>query len=384
MITTVIVTILIFLVLISLHEFGHFAAAKMSGVGVEEFSVGMGPAIFKVTRGETQYSIRLLPIGGYCRLEGEDETSESARAFNNNKLWKRFVVISAGAFLNVLLGFIIFVLLVGIQKNIYTTSVNTIEERAYISETGICENDKIIGINGHKVNFYNDISYHLGSVNENSDVEIEVKRGKEKLSFSFKPSKEIQTVVYDENGASVTTSVNGEEKQSYITFTDEQKKIYADYVGKENTSERYILGFTPKTEKVSFHNIFSEAGHYTIFVVELVYDALAGLFKGQVGIDEFSGPVGVAAAVDTAVHAQQYSLENILNLIAMLTINLGIFNLLPLPALDGGRLFFLLIELIFRKPVPPDKEGLVHSIGMLLLLIFAAVVLYNDIIKLIF
>ena len=381
---TAIVTILIFLVLISLHEFGHFAAAKASGVGVLEFSIGMGPKIIQKVRKGTMYSLRALPIGGYCRLEGEDVDSDSESAFGNQKLWKRFVVIAAGAVLNILLGFVIFVIIVGMQKNIYTTSIQSVDERAYIAQAGLTENDKIIGINGHKVGFYNDISYYLGDVSKDTEITVDIKRDGKKKSFTFLPSEEKQTVVYDENGASITTSINGIEKQSYITFTDEQKEMYADYIGKEQSSQRYILGFTPKIESVSVTNIFPEAYHCTCFVVKLVYGAIADLFKGETGIEEFSGPVGVAAAVDTAVHTKQYTMENILNLVAMLTINLGLFNLLPIPALDGGRLFFLLIELIFRKPVPPDKEGLVHTIGMLLLLVFAAVVLYNDIMKMFF
>lgn len=380
---TVIVTILIFLVLISLHEFGHFAMAKASGVCVLEFSIGMGPAVLKKQKGETLYSLRLLPIGGYCKLEGEDEQTDSKRAFVNQKLWKRFLVIAAGAVLNILLGFAVFMIIVGMQKTVSTTTIGSIEERAYIAGTGIQAGDKIVEVNGHKITFYKDIAYYLNSVGEKDEINVAVKRNGEKLSFSFLPSYEQQHIVYDAEGASITTVVNGIEKQSYLTFTDEQKKAYEDMAGQEENTQRYILGFVAEREPVSVKNIFSESYHYTVFVVKLVYNALAELVTGKTGIEQFSGPVGVAAAVDTAVHSKQYSVLNVLNLIAMLTINLGIFNLLPIPALDGGRLFFLLIELIFRKPVPPDKEGLVHTVGMLLLLIFAAVILFNDVMKLI-
>lgn len=350
---------------------------------MREFAIGMGPAIIKKQGKETLYSLRLLPIGGYCSLEGEDEESDNERAFGNQKLWKRFLVISAGAILNVLLGFVIFIVLVAKQGTIITTDVSSLESRAYIAQSGICEGDKIVAVNGHKVGFYNDIAYYLSDIKGDEKIDVTVKRDGKKLDFSFLPSLEKQSVTYDSEGASIVTSVNGIEEQSYVAYTDEQKDAYKELAGKTKSSERYIIGVVTKREHVSPKNIIPEAYHYTTFVVKLVYSSLGELIRGKTGIDQFSGPVGVAAVVDTAVHDVGYRTENLLNLIAMLTINLGIFNLLPLPALDGGRLLFLLIELVMRKPVPPEKEGLVHTAGMLLLLIFAAVVLYNDIMKLI-
>lgn len=379
---TAIVTILIFLVLISLHEFGHFVAAKLSGVGVFEFSIGMGPAILKKQKGETLYSLRAFPIGGYCKLEGEDEGSGGESAFVNQKLWKRFVVIVAGALLNVILGFVIFLILVSMNDTVTTTKVGTIDQRAYIAESGIEQGDKIVGINGHKIGFYNDIAYYLEDINSKEEITVTVKRNGQKSEFSFMPSYEKREVTYNEDGAEVITSVNGVREQSYIVYDEEEKSLYSEYVGKSSQSERYILGFAPAVESLTVSNALAEAKSYTFFVIKLVYDALGELFTGKTGINEFSGPVGVAAAVDTAVHTKGYGLQNVLNLVAMLTINLGVFNLLPIPALDGGRLLFLLWELVTRRPVPPEKEGTVHAIGMILLLLFAAVILFNDILKL--
>lgn len=379
---TAIVTILIFLVLISLHEFGHFIMAKLTGVSVLEFSVGMGPAIFKKQGKETLYSLRALPIGGYCKLLGEDEKSDSEAAFSNQKLWKRILVVVAGAILNIVLGYVIFVLIVGLQKTITTTTIDSVDQRAYIAESGIKTGDRIVRINGQDINFYNDIAFSLGSVSPDKEIDVTVKRNGEELKFSILPSLEERVIAYDGEGAKITTTVNGETDHSYLTFSDEEKEAFLDLKGKEEKTTRYILGFVPGREKVTLTNIFSEAYHYTVFVIKVVYNALVELVTGKVGIEQFSGPVGVAAAVDSAVKSKQYSLLNLLNLVSMLTINLGIFNLLPLPALDGGRLFFLLIELVIGKRVPQDKEGLVHTIGMLLLLAFAAVVLFNDIVRL--
>lgn len=378
----VILTIVIFLILISLHEFGHFIAAKLSGVSVLEFAIGMGPAIWKKQGKETLYSLRALPIGGYCKLEGEDEDSEKENAFNNQKLWKRFIVISAGAILNLILGFVVFLFVVGMEGSIATTTIKTIDTRAYIDEAGILEGDKIIKINGRKVNFYRDISYYLSDRKADETVEVSVKRNGEKLDFSVTPSLQSEKYIYDENGVSVISQVNGVEEQRYIAYSDEERENFSQYAGEEREQSRYIIGFSPVVEPVSVKNIFSESYGYTVFVVKMVYDALGDLFTGKTGIEQFSGPVGVATAVDTAVSQKGYEIPNVLLLLAMLTINLGIFNLLPLPALDGGRLVFLVIELVFRKPVPRDKEGIVHAIGMILLLLLAAVILFNDVLKL--
>lgn len=379
---TAVVTILIFLALISLHEFGHFIAAKLSGVGVFEFSIGMGPAILKKQKGETLYSIRILPIGGYCKLEGEDGDTGGERSFAGQKLWKRFAVITAGALLNVILGFFIFLTLVIENGSVTTPRVATLEENAYIAESGIRAGDEIIEINGYKIGFYNDISYRLENINPNDEIEVTVKRDGEKLEFSFLPSHEVRKISYEADGAEIVTQINGKTEQSYVAYSNGEAEIYSGYEGKTTESERYILGFAPVVEDVNFQNAVSEAASYTVFTVKLVYNALGELFTGKTGIDEFSGPVGVAAAVDTAVHTKGYGLQSVLNLVALLTVNLGVFNLLPLPALDGGRLMFLLWELVTRKPVPPEKEGAVHAVGMLLLLLFAAVILFNDVVKL--
>ncbi len=379
---TIVVTILIFLLLISLHEFGHFIFAKLSGVRVLEFAVGMGPAIYKKQGKETLYSIRLLPVGGYCMLEGEDEKSDDERAFRNQKLWKRFLVISAGAILNIFLGFLVFVILMGKQGIVTTNVVETIDERAYISQSGISQGDKIVKINGKNVNSFNDISYNLDGITSDEEVVLTIRRDGETFEYSFMPSKSVDVYRYDIEGVNVESTVNGITKQSYIAYTESEKTELQEMVGKEQKSERYILGFTAKREDVSVKNIFPQAYYNTTFVVKVVFDGLGDLLTGRAGLDQVSGPVGVATVVDSAVKSKSYGLENILYILAMLTINLGIFNLLPVPALDGGRLLFLLIELVFRKPVPPEKEGVVHMIGMVLLLGFAAVVMFNDILKL--
>lgn len=378
-----ILTIVIFLFMITLHEFGHFIVSKLVGVKVLEFAVGMGPALWKKQKGETLYSLRVFPVGGYCKLDGEDEANDDPRAFCNQKLWKRFAVAAAGATFNLILGFLVFLLVVPMQspsKTIAVPIVGAMDERAYISESGIQEGDRIIRVNGQKIVYFQDISAALSSAEQ--EVEVTVRRGSETLDFTIKPSLQKTKQQYQEDGVWITDEINGTEKKSFLSYSEEMRAHAADYIGKKQTSERYILGFTAKQEPLGVKNTISQAWYYTGYVVKMVYQALWDLVRGNSGIDQLSGPVGVVSAVDTAVKSD-YGTLNVLFLIGMLTINLGVFNLLPLPALDGGRIFFMLIELIRKKPVPAEKEGIVHMIGLMLLLGFAVVVFFNDIFKLI-
>ena len=387
---TAIVTIIIFLVLISLHEFGHFVMSKLSGVRVIEFSIGMGPAIFKKQGAETLYSLRIFPVGGYCKLEGEDEKTDDPKAFCNQKLYKRFLVVCAGAILNVILGFVLFVVITlaephpeGVQNTINLPVVDTVIENSYLAQSGIQSGDRIVEINGHKIYFYNDISLYTDKFDENSQARITVKRDKKKYTYDVMPSISETTYRYGENSVEVTTSINGIKETNIYEYTEQNIEEAKKVVGQTANEKKLIIGFTPKSEPVGINNIFTYAFHYTGFIVRMVYRAFWDMLTGAVGFDQVSGPVGIVSAVNTAVNTGSYKWINILYLTALLTINLGVFNLLPLPALDGGRLFFMLIELVRRKPVPAEKEGMVHAIGLILLLCLTVVISFNDIIKLI-
>lgn len=387
---TAIVTIIIFLVLISLHEFGHFIMSKLSGVRVIEFSIGMGPAIFKKQGTETLYSLRIFPVGGYCKLEGEDEKTDDPKAFCNQKLYKRFLVVCAGAILNVILGFVLFVVITlaephpeGVQNRINLPVVDTVIENSYLAQSGIQSGDRIVEINGHKIYFYNDISLYTDKFDENTQARITVKRDKKKYTYDVMPSISETTYRYGENSVEVTTSINGIKETNIYEYTEQNIEEAKKVVGQTANEKRLIIGFTPKSEPVGINNIFTYAFHYTGFIVRMVYRAFWDMLTGAVGFDQVSGPVGIVSAVNTAVNTGSYKWINILYLTAILTINLGVFNLLPLPALDGGRLFFMLIELVRRKPVPAEKEGMVHAIGLILLLCLTVVISFSDIIKLI-
>lgn len=378
---TAVVTAVIFLVMVSIHEFGHFFVAKLCGITVNEYAIGMGPAILKKQIGETLYSLRLLPIGGFCAMEGEDGESDSERAFCNQKIWKRFLVVVAGAVLNVLLGFIIFVIISVQNAPFATNTIESLDERSYMYQAGVMPGDKIVEINGRNISFYRDITLYKSEIDSVEEVEMTVKRDGKKLDFKFSLSELSGNRVYNENSLTETTTMNGITETKEYAYT-EGAQIPPEIIGKEVPVSGMMLGFSPRLEELGFVSLINEAYCNTKFVVKLVYKALWDLVSGKAGIEQVSGPVGIVDAVNTAVHSEVMPWLNVLSLAALLTINLGVFNLLPLPALDGGRILFMLFELVRGKPVPPEKEGLIHGIGLILLLIFAAIISFKDIMML--
>lgn len=195
------------------------------------------------------------------------------------------------------------------------------------------------------------------------------------------PTEQIVKTTYGENGVQVDSTINGYTTGQFVEYSDKKPKDDS-LVGQSETSTRYIIGFTPKTKDITIFNVWGEALNETEFVVKLVYQSFWQMITGKVGVDQMSGPVGIVSEVNNAVNSGSYSWLYVLNLVAILTINLGIFNILPIPALDGGRILFVLIEMIRRKAIPPEKEGIVHAVGMLLLLAFIVFVSFHDIMRL--
>lgn len=329
------VAILCFLVLIVIHEFGHFIAAKLLGVRVNEFSVGFGPRIVSHKFGETQYSLSCVPFGGYCAMEGEDETSTDDRAFCNKKAWRRFVIVSMGAVFNLLFGLILVAIILAPQERFATTTVAGFYENAVSEQGGLAVDDEIIAVDGRHIFSTYDLSYAFTNVKDGK-IDITVKRDGQKLT--------LRDVTFD------TEEDNG------ITYLSLDFYVY----GREKTVGSY-LGQTVKT-----------AASYCA----VIYRSLFDLITGKYGISAVSGPVGITAQIGTIA---KKSLMDLLPILALISINLGLFNLLPIPALDGGRLVFILFEMIFRKPVPAKREALVHGIGMAVLLAFITLVTAKDI-----
>lgn len=379
---TAIVTVVMFVVMVSLHELGHFLVGRLFNFKILEYAIGFGPVIWKKQGKETQYSLRAVPLGGFCKFAGEDEESDDPRAFGNMAGWKRILVTVAGGLVNIVLGFILFIIIVTATSPDLTNVVDSVVPNSYIEEQGILPGDKIIKINGKNVSFYQDIALYTSDFTENTEAEIMIKRGNEKKTINVKPTKQTVEATYTQEGILYKESINGVSSERVIPYSDENQ-LDKDKLNKTETTTRYIIGFSPKKEDVTFFNVWGEAFNYTKFVVKLVYQSLWDLITGKMGVDQMSGPVGIVSEVNNAVNSGSQSWLYVLNLVALLSINLGVFNLLPFPALDGGRIFFMIVEIIRRKPIPPEKEGMVHFIGMALLMLLVVFVSYHDIMKLI-
>ena len=334
------VAILLFLVLIVIHEFGHFIAAKLMGVRVNEFAVGFGPKLFSKKWGETNYAFNLVPLGGYCAMEGEDEASGDEKAFCNKKPWRRFIIVVMGALFNLLLGLIIVAIILAPSSAFSSTVIAEFDESAISEQTGLKVDDKILEVDGRKIFSTYDLSYAFTNVKDGK-IDITVKRDGEK---KFLKDVTFQTEEY--------------EGMSYLTV---DFKVY----GIKKTVGSYI--------KETFGTAISYCA--------VIWRSLIDLISGKYGISAVSGPVGVTVAIGNAA---KESLKNILPIMALITINLGIFNLLPVPALDGGRLLFILIEMIAGRPVPQKYESAVHAAGFILLIGFMIIIAAKDIWTLIF
>lgn len=334
------VAVLLFILLITIHEFGHFLAAKLMGVRVNEFAIGFGPKLFAKQWGETKYALNLIPLGGYCAMEGEDETSEDSRAFCNKAAWRRFIIVVMGALFNLLLGLIIVAIILAPSKAFTSTVIAEFDENALSQQTGLEINDRIAEVNGRKIFTTYDLSYAFTNVKDGK-IDITVERdGKKVLLRDVK--------------------FNSAEEQG-ITYLTVDFKVY----GIKKTVGSYIKQ-TVKT---------------AVSYCAVVWRSLIDLLSGKYGISAVSGPVGVTVAISNAA---KQSLQNLLPIMALITINLGLFNLLPIPALDGGRLLFILIEMIFRKPVPQKYEAAVHAVGFVILMGLMVLIAAKDILSLIF
>ncbi len=334
MLLTIIGAIIIFSLIIFVHELGHFALARLFKVNVNEFAIGMGPALFKKQGKKTLYSVRAIPIGGFCALEGEDDP-EKENSFAGKKPLPRILILAAGAGMNLLLGFLIVTCLTSFSAKeaggIYNTTVDFVHQDADASRF-LQNGDKIIAINGNRVHIKRDVTFELSQ----------------------------------NNGG-----------ESSITFLRDGKKITEMFTPTESDGV-YIVGFNIRKENVTLITLLKESFYQTLWMVKLVFVSLRMLFTGGASISDLSGPIGVVGAMSTAAKS---GILDLIFLAAFLSVNIGIMNLLPLPALDGGRILFAIFEIIFRKPVPAEKEALVHFAGMVILISFMLFATWNDLIR---
>lgn len=347
---TLILFVLIFGVVVVSHEFGHFLLAKANGIHVIEFSVGMGPNLFSFQKGDTKYSLKLLPIGGACMFEGEDGLNEKedgedhSGSFLNANVWARISTVVAGPLFNFILGFIVAFIMVNMLVAVRDPVATEVVDGGAAQEAGLQPGDRILALNGSKIHLFEEIqlfcmTYRGGEV----------------------------TVQYERDGVKGTTTLTPQYDES------------AGY---------YMVGImNADFVEMSGLNSFRYTWYEMRYCVKMTWKSLEMLVQGQVSRQDVAGPVGIAVNVvgKTYETAKDYGWQSVLlsmlNITLMLTVNLGILNLLPVPALDGGRLVFLLWEAITHRPVPPEKEGIVHFIGLMFFMVLMVFLLFNDLVN---
>ena len=337
---SIIVALLIFGLLIFFHELGHFLLAKRGGIGVTSFSIGMGPSIWKKQIGETEYCLRVLPFGGSCAMVGEDTESEEENAFNKKSVWTRISVVAAGPVFNFILAFVgsvIMVLCIGVDKPVIAEMMEGYP--AY--EAGVRAGDEIISMNGRTIGVYRDVSMYI-QLHQGETIDLVYARNGERFETSIAPKL-------------------GEDGYYLMGITG------GAYTKCENPIEvvKYAV---------------AEVGYW----IHMVFDSLKMMVSGQVGREDVGGPVRIVGMIgDTYEQSAAISgfavFINMLNMVIFLSANLGVMNLLPIPALDGGRLFIMLIEVVTRKRVPEKVEGYIHMAGFAVLMSLMVLILFNDI-----
>lgn len=347
MAVSIICFILIFCVIVVSHEFGHFIIAKKNGIHVVEFFVGMGPTLFSCVKGDTKYSLKLLPIGGACVFEGEDgletENGEvSEGAFPNAPVWVRFATIFAGPLFNFITAYLMAIVIVW-ACGVSLPVVQSVSDGGAAQTAGLEVGDVIVEMDGSNIHLQDQVSL-LSVLNKGEPIELVFERDGEEHAVVINP-----------------------------VFSEEDNRYYMGITGGEFLD-------------CSIPQVFQYAFYTTEYMVQYTFKSLVMLVKGQVSADDVSGPVGMVKVVDETYDvAKEYGTSSVIlsmiNIALLLSVNLGIINLLPLPALDGGRLVFLLIEAVRGKPIPPDKEGMVHLAGMMALMVLMVLVLFNDITK---
>lgn len=347
----IIIAIVAFAILIFLHELGHFAAAKAAGIRVNEFAIGMGPKIISRTRGETVYSLRAFPIGGFCAMEGEDGDSPHPDAFTEKSVWRRLIVLLAGSFMNFLAGFLVAVILFS-GSGYFSEPVLSgfMDGFPAEGENGLMVGDRILTIDGQRVGIITEVSMYL--MRSDGTPDLVIRRDGKKIRLDDFPLR------------------------------------LREYETENGVQTKYGLYFN--TVKADFFETLKQAWYNSAYFVKLVRIGLTDLFTGGAGVKDLSGPVGVVAIINQVGSESgsfQNGLRNVAYMCAFIAVNLAVMNLLPIPALDGGRIFLMLvtlvIEKVFRRKVNPKIEGYVHAAGYVLLLGLMAFVMLNDIIKLI-
>ena len=425
--------LVIFSVVVIIHEFGHYIFARKGGITVNEFSLGMGPRLFSFDAAGTKWSVKLLPIGGSCMMEGEDEASDDEGAFANKSVWVRIWTVFGGPLFNFILAFVLSLFVIG-SIGVDKSSIVSVTKGYPAEQAGLRAGDVITKINGTNINIGREVSsYFVFHPLSDENVKIEVKRGDEKLSFDVKPQEKerfylgfgynpgdgeavIDSVTEDgalkaagANAGDVITAIDGTAIKSGNDLNNyfianpldgKETKLTVKRADTGNTEEilvtpksagiSYTLGMVSNTarEKVGVVGTLYYALNETKYVVVTTVESLKMMVTGRVKPKDIAGPVGIVNMIGNSYEQSKNEgimviLLSMASISILISANLGVMNLLPIPALDGGRLVFLIIEAIRGKPIDPDKEGRVHFAGFVLLMILMVVVLFNDILRII-
>lgn len=422
-----ILALLILSIIIIVHEFGHFIMAKASGVKVVEFSLGMGPRLIKFTHKGTMYSLKAFLFGGSCQMLGEDDEETIEGSYNNASVWQRIAISVAGPFANFILALVGAIVLIGIAG--YDPCViYSVDEGTPAYEAGLLPGDRIVKINNKKIVTYGDYGIY-SMFYDGEELEVVVERDGEDVALNFTPewikedrylmgiyvesdstcvtgfsegsvAKEAGMkagdVIYSVNGEVTETyddliglvQVYGEEEIDFVVIRDD-KKVELKITPVKTHTEYYEFGYTISAARIKGSPLdtikygFYEVGYW----IRAVFASFKMLFTGIASVNDLSGPVGIVSAMGEVVEESKsdggvYIFLNLLNWTIMISANLGVMNLLPLPALDGGRFMFQIIEVFRGKPMPKEKEGMIHFVGIVLLLLLSVVILFNDIRKL--
>lgn len=425
--------LVIFSLVVIIHEFGHYIFARKGGITVNEFSLGMGPRLFSFDAAGTKWSVKLLPIGGSCMMEGEDEASDDEGAFANKSVWVRIWTVFGGPLFNFILAFVLSLFVIG-SVGVDKSNIVSVTNGYPAEQAGLRAGDVITKINGTNINIGREVSsYFVFHPLSDENVKIEVKRGDEKLSFDVKPQEKerfylgfgynpgdgeavIDSVTEDgalkaagAKAGDVITAVNGTAISSgnalnnYFTenpLDGKETKINVKRADTGNIEEisvtpksagsSYTLGMVSNTarEKVGIGGTLYYALNETKYVVVTTVESLKMMVTGRVKAKDIAGPVGIVNMIGNSYEQSKNEgimviLLSMASISILISANLGVMNLLPIPALDGGRLVFLIIEAVRGKPIDPDKEGKVHFAGFVLLMILMVVILFNDILRII-
>ena len=444
----IVIGILLFELIIFSHEFGHFITAKLSGVKVNEFALGMGPKIISFVKGETRYSLRLFPIGGYCAMEGEDEDSEEKGAFNNAKVWKRMIIIIAGAVMNILLGFVMMFAFTVQADSYSSTTISQFQPNAFTANTGLQTGDKIVEVNGYSIWNSRDLQFAISTLPyetvEGNTLEVYKERATSAACGVYNRYAKDESLSKDELQKYYNALSEGCSKINKAASKDEAKKLldetcksiyaldksydmskyktpeidtttsrprfmgdvkvvrdgkeitlenvqfftyYADEDAEKENKPTVAFDFAVEPIEKNVGTVLGETFTQTCSMAKTVWTSLVWLVQGRFTFNDMSGPVGIVKTIDDTYDESLssgafYVAMNMINIAILLSANLGVMNLLPIPALDGGRLLFFFVEAIRGRKMNEEIEGRIHLVGFMLLMILMVVVMFNDIQKL--